>query len=224
MNQNIYNTLNYQEKFIQLINNEQWKLLDAKNFSMLMEILNEGPKSVLEIVNSFKQKENEKHVKTIYRYLRKLQKARLVVPAGLINTDIEKRVNASRTLYGRSARIFYPYQIYDKLIEDYEDTKIWFDKATIIIEYLLDSQKDLGKMDRACLSQLMGEIFKKQHQILINLEKISEKIDPSLFQDFEERDVVRVLDIYIDLVLFVDKTEWQDKLLNCFDKRSKKVS
>jgi len=217
LNPNSYNTLNYQEKFIQLVDSEQSKLLEDKNFKMLLEILNEGPKSVLEIVDSFKQNKNEKHLKTIYRYLRTLQKSQLIVPAGLINTDLDKRVNASRTLYGRSAKIFYTYQIYDDLIENADETRAWFEKAAKMLEFLLESQTELGKMDKVRFSKVLGEIFQHQHKTLLALAKIPNANVAHLFEDIDSVETNQILDIYINLSLFLNGKDWIKKILDCFD-------
>ncbi|MHA2423634.1 MAG: winged helix-turn-helix domain-containing protein [Candidatus Thorarchaeota archaeon] len=85
------------------------KLLEDPSYYIIVEILRSRPMTILEIEQAYSSRALEhmqvsaKSYNTIYRYLKALEKAELVVAAG-------KRVafgkTASETLFGRTARLF----------------------------------------------------------------------------------------------------------------------
>ena len=99
----------YSQSLMKEITDEETiQLFKDKNLSRVIEFLrtHKGAMTVPELEESFKKIGEEKSDKTIYRYLKKLEDAGLVIQAGKRVFASETKVK-TQTLYMRSAKVFY---------------------------------------------------------------------------------------------------------------------
>ncbi|MFX1511238.1 MAG: hypothetical protein ACFFCQ_01475, partial [Promethearchaeota archaeon] len=116
------------------------KLLDEPNYFALIKILRNGPMTVKELENAYKTETGKtKSDKTIYRYLKVLEKINIVVPVGQ-RVVIGKKVN--ETLYGRTALLFH-----DRM--EYENGENWW-------------KTEKGKIKAEKISKLVGRVVNKE--------------------------------------------------------------
>ena len=92
-----------------------YELLRHPKYEPILNALKEGPLTVEELeVKYNKIAKSPKSAKTLYRYLKFLEKAGLVMNAG---KQILADQNATRDLYSRTASIFYPSHVPEDLWE-----------------------------------------------------------------------------------------------------------
>ena len=98
--------ITYTPKIFQLISSrEATEAFSDSNIRQLMQFLR-TPSTVEDLENAFRKVKNEKSDKTIYRYLNKVVKAGLVVPAGKrISVDGNGQIK-TQTIYARVAKVF----------------------------------------------------------------------------------------------------------------------
>ncbi|MFX1581415.1 MAG: winged helix-turn-helix domain-containing protein [Promethearchaeota archaeon] len=141
-------------------------LLDP-NHAPIIKALRKGPMTVRELEEAYATEANKdseleaKSDKTIYRYLKVLEKSDLVVPAGQ-RVVIGK--TATETLFSRTADVF----ITGQSEEEYwscETGKDLCDKMAIILSKILGDKK----ADKNCLVKFMNEFDTLGNKYLVNL-------------------------------------------------------
>ncbi|MFX1511753.1 MAG: winged helix-turn-helix domain-containing protein [Promethearchaeota archaeon] len=80
------------------------KLLDDPNYFPIIKVLRKGPMTFKELERAYNKEAEPKSVKTLYRYLKKLEELDIVIPVGQ-RVVIGKKV--TETLYGRTAGAFF---------------------------------------------------------------------------------------------------------------------
>jgi DNA-binding transcriptional ArsR family regulator len=102
--------LTYKPAQIKIIRDKETaKFLEDPNYYLIIKLLGKGPTTVRELEKAYRKEAatsewyEPKSDKTIYRYLKVLEKADLVVPAGQ-RVIIGK--TATETLFSRTARVF----------------------------------------------------------------------------------------------------------------------
>ena len=103
--------ITYEPKFVEIIKEkERIDLLKDENILLLLKILrfNKNPMTIEDLETGFREKGNQKSIKTIYRYLSKLENANLITHAGKRVLSVNNKIR-TQTLYTRTARIFLPH-------------------------------------------------------------------------------------------------------------------
>ncbi len=99
--------ITYKQKPVKIIKDQKTlKVFHDENLMIVLKFLKKGPCSIADLVSKFKQSNNEKSDKTIYRYLHKLIQVKLVAKAGKRVTSNEDDDIISETIYIRSAKAF----------------------------------------------------------------------------------------------------------------------
>jgi len=180
----------------------------------IIKALRKGPMTVRELEKAYAKeaKDSEeveaKSDKTIYRYLKVLEKAGAVVPAG-------QRVifgkTATETLFSRSAEIFMTLATET----DYWDCDEGKDLAKKIAPMLSKVCGD-RKIDVTCLTKFMNELEKENSKQLLGLFEGAdeEMVDIITSIDWHYKD--KVLGYVSAFSIIINNPEFYEKLRGCF--------
>jgi len=94
------------EKLVFIKDEKNNKLFEDENLYHVLKFLRKGPMTIQDLSDAFKENNDEKSDKTIYRYLHKLIQAKLVAKAGKRITTVNENDLTSETLYIRTATAF----------------------------------------------------------------------------------------------------------------------
>ncbi len=98
--------ITYKQKAVLILSKEQFESFNDQNLVYTVKFLSKSPMSISDLVQAFKKLDMEKSEKSIYRYLNKLLKLKLVAKAGKRITSIDESDLISETIYLRSAKVF----------------------------------------------------------------------------------------------------------------------
>lgn len=197
----------------EITDDEIIQLFKDKNISPVIEFLrtHKGPMTVTELEEAFKIIGEEKSDKTIYRYLKRLEEAGLVIQAGKRVFPSEKKVK-TQTLYMRSAKVFY-------IVKPEEEEEACPEEKKMIeaIGILFGKHMNAKLNSVDCLEKFLIK-FKTQlssspRAIIQNAEEEITDLLEDL--DFEcSKSLIETISL---LSLLIDKTDWQKELVNCFE-------
>jgi hypothetical protein len=176
---------NYNPEAIRIIRDEEiHKILEDPNFEPIIVSLREGPMTIEEITRRYNVyvevigssndltdseiRKRQKSEMTIYRYIKDLETANIVVQAG---RQIESGKTTTKALYGRSATLFYPLL---KTSEWWESTEA---------EEFVDVQVELLKLylPKSKVSKT------KLKQLLIQLDAEGDAVGAKIFEENKEK-------------------------------------
>jgi len=201
-------------KFVE--DEEAIKLLTNPMYRPILRILREGVKTAEEIEEEFKTRSEYKEVsgktpslKTIYRHLKALSNADLVIQAGvriLDRTDVDKPP-VTQKLFARTAKFFY---LSDKSKEALEPEKI--QKRVDVLWQILSLDYKLEKSSKERLGDLITNSF------TFGIEQ-----SKRLFTEFPDElaeiaghlplnELQQVLDDYLTLKILLENTDLRKNL------------
>ncbi|NHJ04840.1 MAG: ArsR family transcriptional regulator [Candidatus Heimdallarchaeota archaeon] len=202
-----------QQKLIQVMTGKMIEeALEDDNHRYLLHYLFQGPLTVEELKIAFKQAGNEKSDKTIYRYLNKLKKAGLVIEAGKrIYTDKDNQIK-TQTLFSRIAKvIFTPFSKTDR---DPDLKKKSLKITSLILKEKLGQK---GNADLNCLQNKIDDIiYTKQESIASYFQDTDNSEIITLIQTMDIAELYPILDIASWILLFIEKPEIINQILDCF--------
>jgi hypothetical protein len=189
-------------------------VLRDPNHIPIIRALRKGPMTVQELKKAYaKEAEADpdldaKSDKTIYRYLKVLEDANVVVPAGQ-RVVIGK--TATETLFSRTAEVF----IGGRSEEEYwscEAGKKLCDDIAQLLSKLLGAKK----ADKACIVKFMNEFDKLGTQYIVNLveEADDELVDTITGIDWAYKD--KILTSVSFFAMALKNPELFEKLKTCF--------
>ncbi|MBN1328238.1 MAG: hypothetical protein JXA54_02080 [Candidatus Heimdallarchaeota archaeon] len=190
-------------EFIVYMNLEQAKIVDS--YMPIILALRKKPMTVKEIHNLYLDKENQKHtftIKTIYRYLEKLETAGLVQVAGHRVTEGSRVLEK---LYSRTGKIFFlkPDESYLEHKKEYRK-KISTNLMTIMKEYY--NKPDLSETDFSEVLTTFMELEHKQIDDIISF--ISKNVTLIDLYSKIDIDQINVLNNYSAILfLLISKPE-----------------
>jgi hypothetical protein len=195
---------------------ETAKILRDPLYFPIIVALRKGPMTVRELEEAYKVfakdsgTQEPKSDKTIYRYLKVLQDADVVVPAGQ-RVVIGK--TATETLFERTARAFL-VRAGEEKAEDKEKGR----RMTERISKLLGRVYDNREPDPACCEKFFNRVEEDakalQEQLLSSADE--EALELATTGDWEEID--EVLTMVTIFGLFLKRPEMLDELTRCFVK------
>lgn len=99
--------ISFKQTPIKIINDkETLEVFQDENLMNVVKFLRRGPMSITDLVKAFNEVGEEKSDKTIYRYLHKLIRTKLVAKAGKRVTSVKEDELVSETIYLRTAKAF----------------------------------------------------------------------------------------------------------------------
>ena len=135
--------ITYKQKPVKIIKDQKTlKVFHKENLMMVLKYLKKGPCSIQDLVTKFKEHDNEKSDKTIYRYLHKLIEVKLVAKAGKRVTADEDDEIFSETIYIRSAKAFITVNpIDDREGTGGEECPVW-EAIRLLVGQFFDKKGD----------------------------------------------------------------------------------
>jgi DNA-binding transcriptional ArsR family regulator len=193
------------------------KLLEDPNYYLIVKVLRMGPMTIKEIETAYGDAASRsgmtepKSYNTIYRYLKTLEEANLVIAAG-------KRVafgkTASETLFSRTAKMFH-YGITIPYSDLGADSQRVADHIVEAMKYIYDGYE----LSEDCLRKYMDEFA---DALNAQIEQLIERADETTLQtiaigEFEE--MLKVLDYVGIFGIILNQPDVLQKLMNCFKKK-----
>ena len=188
-------------------------LLDP-NHGPIIRALRKGPMTVREIEEAYADsaKQNPeiepKSDKTIYRYLKVLEKADLVVPAGQ-RVVIGK--TATETLFSRTAEVFITGQSEEEYWSCESGKELCGNLAQMLGKILGDKKADQG-----CVMKFMNEFDALGNKYVINLVENAdeEMVDLITGIDWAKKD--KILTLVSTFAVILNNPDLFEKLRACF--------
>ncbi|MFX1577630.1 MAG: hypothetical protein ACFFCF_10725 [Promethearchaeota archaeon] len=190
------------------------EILFDPNHAPIIHSLRKGPMTVREIEEAYAAEANKnpeieaKSDKTIYRYLKVLENAELVVPAGQ-RVVIGK--TATETLFSRTADVFITGQSEQEYWSCEAGKNLCANIATMLSKILGDK-----KADKNCIMKFMNEFDAIGNKFIIGLveEADDEMIDLITGIDWAYKD--KILNFVSIFAIALKNPEIFEKLQACF--------
>ena len=224
-NDEFKDVISYEEQLFKVLKDEKkLKLFENKNLAYLLKFLRDfqRPMTVKDLQEAFKEESRisgnislSKSDKTIYRYLNNLEKAGLVVQAGVrMYPDKTK----SQTLYGRPAKIFLPdYSAIERVISPKtKDEEYGIAKGVeILIRNYFGYEKTPKSEER--INELIHRFTRDFYDRKIQLvEKSAGEIDEVL-RDLDPRfQIDTIFSNACTFILLSENNNWQKAIKDCF--------
>lgn len=211
----VQDVITYKPERIKIISDR--KIIETMrdpNHLPIIKALRKGPMTVRELEKAYasEAKDSEeveaKSDKTIYRYLKVLEKIDIVVPAGQ-RVVIGK--TATETLFSRSAEIFFTLTTES----DYWDAEEGKDLAKKMVPMLSKVYGD-RKLDASCFTKFMNQLEQESSKQLLGLfEGADDKmVDLITSIDWHYKDKVLY---YVSMFsILLNNPEFYEKLRSCF--------
>ncbi|MEA2071488.1 MAG: hypothetical protein U9O98_09385 [Asgard group archaeon] len=202
--------ITYKQDIFKIISDEEIaQYFQDENYMDLLVFLRKGPMTIDEIEDAYRLAGNEKSIKTIYRYLRTLEEAGLVVQAGKRIVTYENR-NKSYTIYTRTAKVFLDNV--SEILDKQMNRKIKF--INILLKDLYDGQV----VSEECLRDFLIKIQTKMRN---NIKKLFENHSEEASKQIEDLDYHEINDLLnlVGWLVISHKTDIKDEIAKCFSKK-----
>jgi Fe2+ or Zn2+ uptake regulation protein len=201
-------TITYQQEIFKIVSDEKvGSLFENENLMQLLIILRKGPMTLDEIEEAFRKAGNEKSNKTIYRYLHTLEEAGLITQAGVRVITDENNKNTTKTLYNRTAKVFFD-NVTEALGEKVR-------RKIKIISILLRSVFEGKKCDEACLTKFLSKTVKEQRQFIqLMVEEHNEEVEKYI-RDFDYYEANEILEL-VGWLAMMKRKDLEDELAECY--------
>ncbi|MHA2230641.1 MAG: hypothetical protein ACXAEB_15900 [Candidatus Thorarchaeota archaeon] len=187
------------------------RLLEDPDYYIIIEVLRKRPMTIREIENAYKLRAanhetiEPKSYNTIYRYLKALEKAGLVIPGG---KRIEFGKTASETLFSRTAKLFH-YGCIPEMTEE------GLDLTNRILGGLMLVYGGT-KETEACFREVVIEINKTMTDEITRLAEKDDKGKLDELMSGEWDNVVKFLDYIAFIGIIINHPNLIKKLQDCF--------
>ena len=182
------------------------------NLAQILRILrdNRHPMTVDEIEETFKSIDQQKSTQTIYRYLKRLENLDLIVPAGKRVFSSSTKKITTKTLYMRSARLFFPIRTIDELKIQKKEM------ATIIGELISDATNE-KVISSEKLTEFIADLFIRESELVRGLLQQTDEDQVKKIDQWDIKQRQSAIAILGRLVLYNDDIDWKKRYLECFE-------
>ena len=160
---NSQDIITFKQKTIKILHDKEvLNIFNDENLNAVLKLLRKKPMTVDEIENYLKKKGIEKSDKTIYRYLSKLIKHKLVAKGGKRLTSKDEEILTNETIYVRSAKAFL---FAPSLIQIEEDEKKYDKKDFKLYEItrkMVSQLFDKKSGSEKCFNNLLDKINRER--------------------------------------------------------------
>jgi hypothetical protein len=165
------------------------ELFEDENLNHVLKFLRKGPMTIQDLNASFKQYEEEKSDKSIYRYLHKLIQAKLVAKAGKRITTNSENDLISETLYMRTAYAFIlKIPLAKKEKEEFHSPI--FDSMFLLLKQKYGNKKN-GRKE---FKKFFDKIDNERDQYIIDLYEKADKETKEKLGDLEGKNILFALE------------------------------
>jgi len=199
------------------------EFFEDENYSIILNVLREKPMTVKELTKRYNEYVTEigtkkrltqdrileglRTDKTMYRYIKKLTKAKLITPAGQ-RMVIGK--TATEVLYTRTAKIFYVSQ---------EELDWWLGeegrKTVLTVAGLLGISLNKTSLPTKCLTQLIHRILKDNEEEMFKLFEEKQDEVTKLVYTLEGRETDRAIYIMNIILALISVEKYKKELEEC---------
>ncbi|MHA2053070.1 MAG: hypothetical protein ACXAB2_13755 [Candidatus Hodarchaeales archaeon] len=218
--------IHQQALLIEITDEKIVKLFQNKNLMSILTLLREEKHLTFrEIENKLdalfkqefdgpKEEYKSKSSKSVYRYLKELENANLIIQSGKrVKPTAGKKVK-SETLYSRTAKIFYPNSSFKTDSEKEKHRNPVFDQA---VEFFLSRLFNKQLKSAELLHELLFRIKMVQVEYSIsNLKNADEEL-VNVVSKLDWKPVNSFIDMVGILALLCDETDWKAKIQACFE-------
>lgn len=210
--------MTFQPEIVKIVCEEdKLALLKDPKYVPIIKMLRKRPMTVKEIEaeynQGFEDESDKKSDKTLYRYLKELENAALVIPTG-------QRVvigrTATETLYGRTAKIFYLGQN-DKVEEHFSKNPKMISAISNLIKRYLDT--DNLETDENQLISLLTKFHNVSVNEITKILETSKPEDLNIFTDMDFEDINYVLDSVGAIIILMKYMDLHEELMKSFRKK-----
>ncbi|MHA1155804.1 MAG: winged helix-turn-helix domain-containing protein [Candidatus Heimdallarchaeota archaeon] len=187
-------------------------VLDDNNHRFLLHFLVKQPLTVDEIKIEFKKSGNDKSDKTIYRYLKKLKRAGLVIEAGKrIFTDNKNQIK-TQTLFARVAKIIFTPQGKTDSNPKLKQTSLKITSMLLKDRLNLRSDADLD-----CIQKQVDNITKVKNELISDHFQSSKNSElMGLIQTMDIYELYPILDTVSWILLLNENPDAVKEIIKCF--------
>ncbi len=192
-------------------------LFKDKNLSSVIEFLrtHKGPMTVTELEDAFKNIGKKKSDKTIYRYLKDLEEADLVIQAGKRVYKTNKKKLKTQTLYMRTAKIFFPIiELEEKELSEEEQQQE--EKMIEAIGISIGKYMNAKLKSTDCLKEFLKKFYREGASLPRTIIQNASDEITDLLTDLDWKFIESAVKTINFLAILNDKTNWQIELANCF--------
>ncbi len=176
-------------KLIFIKDEKQNSLFHDENLNYVLSFLRKGAMTIHDLGDAFKQIEEEKSDKSIYRYLHKLIQAKLVAKAGKRITTKNESDLISETLYMRTSNAFIlKVPLASKEKEDFHSPI--FDSMFL----LLKQQYGNKKVGKKAFKKFFDKIDHERDQYIMDLYEKADEETLNKLGDLEGKSILFALD------------------------------
>ena len=176
-------------KLIFIKDEKKNQLFHDENLNYVLKFLRKGAMTIHDLSDNFKQIDEEKSDKSIYRYLHKLIQAKLVAKAGKRITTKNESDLISETLYMRTSNAFIlKVPLASKEKEDFHSPI--FDSMFL----LLKQQYSNKKVGKKAFKKFFDKIDSERDQYIMDLYEQADEETMNKLGDLEGKNILFALD------------------------------
>ncbi len=205
----------FKPKALKFLTKEQMKIVG--DYYIIMQALRKKCMTAKDIHNLYYDKEKKEHgytIKTIYRYIEKLEKIGLIKEAGY---RITKGTRISEKIYCRSANLFYE-EVEEGKQSWYElpEGKDFVKTLGILISELMENPD----LDQNIFYEMFKDFALKKDKVILDVISKASK-NPEIAELYAKLDIdyVNKLNIYLSfMITFMKEPEYLEKFLKLIQK------
>ncbi|MHA2202897.1 MAG: hypothetical protein ACW991_04345 [Candidatus Hodarchaeales archaeon] len=201
--------ISFKQKFVKVLRGKETEVWNDEKLVHLIKILQNGPMTLDEISAEYRLKAEKKSDITLYRYLNKLEKLKLVIPGGKRVSMNEKNQLKSQTLYVRTAKLFFKGD-YPNLSKN--------DKSDVIVRatgLILGQMIKNKKASEDSILNLIEEIENRRINLIEELVKTAGDQLLELLADVDWKDINVLINRVGWLALILEEI-WNNKISECY--------
>jgi hypothetical protein len=188
-----------------------YELLRHPKYEPILNALKEGPLTVEELEEKYnKIAKSPKSAKTLYRYLKFLEKAGLVMNAG---QQLLKDQNATRVLYSRTASIFYPSHVPEDLWECDFCQRVLEGAAKII-----SLKEGVPKQTKENIKKIMSVVDQHIFDELSDIFEKNSREASEIFLNSSSYETSRINHVASILLLLLNPSVYEKQVKEIFNK------
>ncbi len=158
----------------------------------------------------------KKSDKTIYRYLKKLEDAGLVVQAGKRVFSADERKIKTQTLYMRTAKIFFPVMKPEDKEECNEEEQYQKGKMIEAIGKMMSKQVKAKLKSVECLENFLTKLYSEQSTLPRTIMQNTNEEISDLISNLDWKFIESMVET-VNLIALLYNTELQEDLFSCFE-------
>jgi len=211
LNKKRHDIVDFHPDLLKIVDEKTFRTITDPNYYPLIKALKRQPMTLKELIKAYnKIAKKPRAEKTLYRYLRDLIEAELVVAAGQ-RVVLGKKV--TETLYSRAARIYYWFpESVREISPEIQETKA---KAlSIMLESCGISPRSIE-----CIKQLLIEMEMTKEEAMSKLAEISENEEfKELIRNLDLEHTTSIIDEFYIFWWILSQPELSTRFKVCFER------